>query len=75
MMLTISHAVGPNEPAVRDLTLGELLQWAAETAPDRIALIAGVPDPNNRRQWTYAQLYTQSLRTARALRSRFDLGA
>jgi fatty-acyl-CoA synthase len=44
MMLTMSHAVGPNEPAVRDLTLGELLQWAAETTPERIALIAGVPE-------------------------------
>ena len=73
-MLTMSHAVGPNEPAVRDLTLGELLQWAAETTPERIALIAGVPDPENRRQWTYAELYAQSLRTARALRARFEPG-
>jgi fatty-acyl-CoA synthase len=74
MMLTMSHAAGPNEPEVRDLTLGELLQWAAETTPDRIALIAGVPAPENRRQWTYAELYAQSLRTARALRSRFEPG-
>ena len=73
-MLTMSHAVGANEPAVRDITLGELLQWAAETTPDRIALIAGVPDPENRRQWTYAELYTQALRTARALRARFEPG-
>jgi len=42
-MLTVSHAAGANEPAVRDITLGELLQWAAETAPDRIALIAASP--------------------------------
>ncbi len=73
-MLTMSHAVGANEPAVRDITLGELLQWAAETTPDRVALIAGVPDPENRRQWTYAELYTQALRTARALRARFEPG-
>src|SRR3979490_1943481 len=73
-MLTMSHAVGANEPAVRDITLGELLQWAAETTPDRIALIAGVPDPENRRQWTYAELHTQALRTARALRARFEPG-
>ena len=73
-MLTMSHAVGANEPAVRDITLGELLRSAAETAPDRIALIAGVPDPANRRQWTYAELYAQSLRTARALRTRFEPG-
>ena len=73
-MLTMAHAAGANEPAVRDITLGELLQWAAETAPDRIALIAGIPDKENRRQWTYAELYAQSLRTARALRARFEPG-
>ncbi|HYS89293.1 MAG TPA: AMP-binding protein, partial [Bradyrhizobium sp.] len=73
-MLTISHAAGANEPAVRDITLGGLLQWAAETTPDRIALIAGVPDPDNRRQWTYAELYAQALRTARALRASFEPG-
>ena len=73
-MLTMSHAAGANEPPVRDITLGELLQWAAETTPDRVALIAGVPDKANRRQWTYAELYAQSLRTARALRARFEPG-
>jgi fatty-acyl-CoA synthase len=74
IMLTTSHAAGANEPAVRDITLGELLQWAAETTPDRIALIAGIPDKENRRQWSYAELYAQSLRTARALRARFEPG-
>jgi len=73
-MLTVSHAAGANEPAVRDITLGELLQWAAETTPDRVALIAGVPDKANRRQWTYAELYAQSVRTARALRAHFEPG-
>jgi fatty-acyl-CoA synthase len=74
MMPTESHARGPSEPEVRDITLGGLLEWAAATAPDRIALIAGVPDPGKRRQWTYAELHTQSLRTARALRTRFKSG-
>src|SRR6202034_1695386 len=73
-MLTMSHAAGANEPAFRDITLGELLQWAAETTPDRLALIAGVPDKANRRQWTYAELYAQSVRVAWALRARCDLG-
>ena len=74
VMLTMSHAAGANEPPVRDITLGQLLQWAAQTAPDRIALIAGVPDPSRRRRWTYAELYAQSLRTAQALRARFEPG-
>ena len=74
MELTLSHATGPTEPPLRDITLGQLLAWAAETTPDRVALIAGVPDPAARRQWTYAELLPQALRTAqgaaRALRAR-----
>jgi fatty-acyl-CoA synthase len=72
--LSESYAVGPSEPAVRDITLGELLASAAATVPERVALITGVPDPAARRQWTYAELYEQSLRTARALRTRFEPG-
>jgi len=74
MELSLSHATGPSEPPLRDLTLGQLLAWAAETTPERVALIAGVPDPAARRQWTYAELYAQSLRTARALRAQFEPG-
>jgi fatty-acyl-CoA synthase len=50
------------------------LRQAADAAPDRLALIAGVPDPARRRQWTYAQLYREALRTARALLTRFRPG-
>lgn len=70
-MLTESRARGPDKPEVRDVTLGDLLKWAAETVPDRVALIAGVQDRDKRRQWTYAELYAQSLRVAHALRTRF----
>ena len=56
MALTESYVAGPATPAVRDITLGQLLEQAARSAPDRIALIAGVPDPAPRRQWTYAEL-------------------
>src|SRR5258708_32197702 len=74
MTLTKSHVEGPATPAVREMTVGDLLRKAAEAAPDRIALIAGVPDPALRRQWTYAQLYREAQRTARALLSRFKPG-
>ena len=70
----LSYAIGQSEPPIRDITLGELLAWAAETTPDRVALITGVPDPAARRQWTYAELHAQARRTARALRSRFEPG-
>ena len=67
------HA-GPSEPALHDMTLGDLLAWAAMTAPDRAALVAGSQDANQRREWTYAELYSQSLRVARALHARFKPG-
>ena len=74
MTLTKSHVAGPTTPAVREMTFGDLLRKAAEAAPDRLALIAGVPDPELRRQWTYAQFYREAQRTARALLSRFKPG-
>jgi fatty-acyl-CoA synthase len=72
--LTESYVAGPTTPAVRDITLGRLLEQAARSAPDRIALISGVPDPALRRQWTYSELYSEAQRTARALLSRFKPG-
>src|SRR2546428_3649169 len=74
MALTQSHVAGPTTPAVREMTFGDLLRKAAEAAPDRLALIAGVPDPKLRRQWSYAQFYREAQRTARALLSRFKPG-
>ena len=74
MALTLSHAVGPTEPPLRDITLGALLAWAAETTPDRVALIFGTADPAERRQWTYAELHAECLRTAHALLTRFAPG-
>src|SRR5215203_6133516 len=74
MTLTKSHVAGPTTPAVREMTFGDLLRKATEAAPDRLALIAGVPDPKLRRQWTYAEFYREAQRTARALLSRFKPG-
>ena len=74
MALTMSHVAGPTTPAVREWTFGDLLRRAAESAPDRLALIAGVPDPALRRKWTYAELYREAQRTARALLTRFRKG-
>src|SRR3954464_8681219 len=74
MALTESHVAGPATSAVRDITLGRMLEQAAKSAPERIALIAGVPDPALRRQWTYAELYDAAQRTARALLRRFKPG-
>ena len=74
MSLTESYTVGPAEPAVRDLTIGAALAEVTALCPQRIAMVAGTPDPALRRQWTYAELYQDSLTVAHALRARFEPG-
>jgi fatty-acyl-CoA synthase len=74
MPLTESHASGPTQPLVREISIGQALAEAAEQCPQRIALIAGVADPAERRQWTYAELYEKSLTVARSLGTRFEPG-
>ena len=74
MALAESYVAGPTTPAVREKTFGDILRKAVEVAPNRLALIAGVPDPSLRRQWTYAELYREAQRTARALLARFKPG-
>ncbi len=69
MPITESYAIGPTEPQVRDITLGQLLEEAVADAPERLALIAGAADPAARREWTYAELRAEALCTARALRA------
>jgi len=59
---------------VLETTVGELLRGAAADAPDRTALVAGVPDPADRRRWTYAQMLADAERAARALLTRFEPG-
>ena len=67
MTLTMSHAHGPSEPPVRDVTVGQLLAEMAERDPDRAAIIEGVADATARRQWSYAEFYDQAQDVARAL--------
>jgi fatty-acyl-CoA synthase len=74
MSLTESYVKGPAEPVVREITIGQALAEVANEFPEKLGLIAGVADVAARRQWTYAELYTQSLTVARALRTRFEPG-
>ncbi|HWU23744.1 MAG TPA: AMP-binding protein [Nocardioides sp.] len=59
---------------MRDLTLCEVLRYAATTVPDRVALVDCVPDPALRRTWTYAELLADAERVARALLQRYASG-
>lgn len=69
-----SHAAGPADPLVRELTLGDALNEAAREWPDRVALIEGRLDAAPARAWTYAQFRDQSEQVARALLRRFEPG-
>ncbi|MCP4962020.1 MAG: AMP-binding protein [Actinomycetia bacterium] len=70
----MSYTVGESDPPVRDLTIGDALREAAADAPDTIAIIEGVPDPANRRTWTYAQYFADAETVARALLARYEPG-
>ena len=73
-MLTTSHAVGSTTPPVRELTIGDALREAAAETPDAVALVAGKPDPRERRAWTFAELLAEAETAARALLERFEPG-
>ncbi len=73
-MLTESLMTGPTEPPVRDLTIGDALREAAATSPDATAMMAGTPEPDGRREWSYGALLAEAEQTARALLERFEPG-
>jgi fatty-acyl-CoA synthase len=59
---------------VLETTVGAVLRTAAATAPDRLAMVGGVPDPADRKRWTYADLLAEAEQAARALAARFAPG-
>jgi fatty-acyl-CoA synthase len=73
-VLTTSYWPADTSEPVLDTTVGGALRAAAAAAPDRIAMIAGHPDPASRRRWTYAELLGEAERAARALTRRFAPG-
>jgi fatty-acyl-CoA synthase len=73
-MSTIAHRPATGLELIREQTVGSLLRWATEQAPDTRALVEGVPEPADRRTWTYSELLTESERAARALLGRFAPG-
>ena len=73
-MLTSSHWPKDESQPVVETTVGDLLRAAAADAPDRIAVFAGMPDPADRRTWTYAQLLADATTAAQALLARFQPG-
>lgn len=41
-----AHVVGPDDPPVLDMTVGDLLRCAVAMAPDRTAIVEGVAGPD-----------------------------
>src|SRR3954463_610702 len=74
MGLTSSYWPADTSEPVLELTVGGLLRRAVADAPDRTALVAGVPEPAARLRWTYAELLDDAERVARALLDRFERG-
>jgi fatty-acyl-CoA synthase len=73
-MFKESYTRGKDTPAIRETTIGTLLQEAALECPDRTALIAGTVDLNARREWTYSELLEEASKVARALTTKFGQG-
>ena len=69
--LTLSHTVGPTEPEVLNLTIGDVLRRAATERPDQAALISSSTGAT----WTFAELLADAEAVATALIDRFQPGS
>ncbi len=74
MSLTTSYWPPDLSAEILPTTVGGVLRQAAANAPDRTALVAGVPDPAERRRWTYSELLADAERVGRALLAHFEPG-
>lgn len=72
--LTESYWPADTSAPVRDVTVTALLRHAAETVPERIALVDAVAAPRERRTWTYAEYLHDVEGVARRLLERFAPG-
>ena len=75
-MTTVATSYWPadtSEP-VLETTVGGILRAAATAGLDMLAMVGGVPDPGQRRRWTYAELLAEAEQAARALTTRFAPG-
>jgi len=74
MTLASSYWPPDTSEEVQETTIGDALRAAARAAPERTALVAGMPNPADRRRWTYAELLHDAELVARSLLTRFEPG-
>lgn len=72
--LTRSYTSADTVRPVHPQTVGDLLRQAAADTPESVALIDGVPDPEGRRSWTYAELLADAETLAVGLLERLSPG-
>ncbi|HUC26907.1 MAG TPA: AMP-binding protein [Streptosporangiaceae bacterium] len=72
--LTTSYWPADASQPVLETTVGGVLRTAAATASDQLAMVGGVPNPADRKRWTYAELLAEAEQAARALTARFAPG-
>jgi acyl-CoA synthetase (AMP-forming)/AMP-acid ligase II len=59
---------------VLETTVGGVLRAAAAAGPRMPVMVAGMPEQDTRRRWTYAELLAEAERAADALTARFSPG-
>ncbi len=72
--LPLSYWPADTSEPVLDWTVGRLLREAAAVDPGGVALVEGVPDPDSRRRFTFAQLNDIAEQVARRLLRYFEPG-
>ena len=72
--LTTSYWPADASVPVLETTVGGVLRAAAATDPGGLAMVGGLPDPANRKRWTYAEFLAEAEQAARALSVRFAPG-
>src|SRR3546814_6795646 len=70
----LAFVAADEQRPLRDWTVGQLLEHAAEQAPDHVALKVPAIAGDNGLQWTYAELLADSRRLASFLAEHFRPG-
>ena len=60
--MTAAHRPADTSEPVRETAVGGVLREAAADTPDGLAMVAGLPDPADRRRWTFAELLADAER-------------
>jgi len=69
--LTTSYWPADTTEPVLDTTVGGVLRAAGAADPSALAMVGGLPEPADRRRWTYGELLAEAEQAARALTQRF----